>query len=325
MANGIRKKVAADPSMTYIFGPDNWVAARDISLRVLAEVLLILAVYYLVERGYNLLGFTAFYVLAIWHSFWGYAGIGHELFHRTVFSNRSLNGALYYVASFLVWSNPVFFRHSHRFHHLNTFSADDVEVNGFQKLGHRKVIVLLTLDPFLMLRRIGYTVINSVGYKYVQWRLEKIPQAHALAAKMALLFHLSLNSLIYFATQNIFYNVLWILLPFTGQFFNRQLAYLQHSNLREYRDLGPLRNSRSIRLPPLVSFLYAGMNYHAEHHLMPSVPYYHLPALSAYLARFHGHRVEDWGSSQPEYLGLIRPVRGTRSKQTENSPPKLSP
>ncbi len=286
----------ADPAFSKMLRADNWVGFRDLSIRVLVEVFLIFSVYHLFEQGNELLGFSVFYFLAIWHGFWGYAGIGHELSHRTVFSYRRLNDVLYYVASFLVWSNPVFFRDSHHHHHQSTFSDDDVEVTELQKLEWRRGVAFLTLDIAFMLRRIRYTFVNSLGYKNTQGRLEKIPSAHRFAAVMTLLFQLTVNLLIYYLVEDFFYNILWIILPFTGQILNRRLAHAQHSNLKKYRELGPLKHSRSIRLPGIISFLYAGMNYHSEHHLIPSVPYYHLPALSNYLTKFYGHQVEDWRS-----------------------------
>jgi fatty acid desaturase len=41
------------------------------------------------------------------------------------------------------------------------------------------------------------------------------------------------------------------------------------------------KTTRSISLPRWLEFLYANMNYHIEHHLYPSVPYYNLSKVSA--------------------------------------------
>ena len=37
-------------------------------------------------------------------------------------------------------------------------------------------------------------------------------------------------------------------------------------------------------LNPVLSFLYANMNYHIEHHMFPMVPFYALPELHALIA-----------------------------------------
>ncbi|MEM9041787.1 MAG: fatty acid desaturase, partial [Actinomycetota bacterium] len=43
-------------------------------------------------------------------------------------------------------------------------------------------------------------------------------------------------------------------------------------------------NSRTVLMNPVFRFLYLNMNYHVEHHIFPTVPYYRLPALHAEVA-----------------------------------------
>jgi hypothetical protein len=38
-----------------------------------------------------------------------------------------------------------------------------------------------------------------------------------------------------------------------------------------------------MRFNPFIEFLYSNMNFHAEHHMYPGVPYYKLPKLSLQL------------------------------------------
>lgn len=45
----------------------------------------------------------------------------------------------------------------------------------------------------------------------------------------------------------------------------------------------PLRQTRTVTSNPLVRFFLCNLNYHLEHHLFPSVPWYHLPRLHALL------------------------------------------
>ncbi len=40
-------------------------------------------------------------------------------------------------------------------------------------------------------------------------------------------------------------------------------------------------NARSVRMNPVLRFLYWNMNFHVEHHMFPMVPYHALPALHA--------------------------------------------
>ncbi|HEX4916915.1 MAG TPA: fatty acid desaturase, partial [Limnobacter sp.] len=64
---------------------------------------------------------------------------------------------------------------------------------------------------------------------------------------------------------------------------NRVLAKLQHASLA--RNQSDLRQStRSVLLARPLALLYWNMNYHTEHHLHPSVPYFNLPKLRIALA-----------------------------------------
>ncbi len=299
--------IFSDPAVRALLRTKNHIAARDLVVRILVEIILISTTYRAFESGSFIFGFFTFYFLAIWHSFWGYAGIGHELLHGRVFSSKALNILLYYVASFLVWNNPVFFRNSHFHHHNETFSEDDAEAKGVQNWRSSDIFSYLTLDIASMLRRLWYALINSVGYSYLRYRFLRIPRAHQKAAAMNLVFQISTHWIIFLYTNDFFYNFLWLILPFTGQIINKLLAQSQHIGLDEYRDLGPLKHSRSIRLPRLFSFLYAGMNYHAEHHLVPAMPYYSLPEFSRYLIERHSHKTVDWRSFYGnEFFALLR-------------------
>ncbi|MCU1484858.1 MAG: Fatty acid desaturase [Actinomycetia bacterium] len=74
-------------------------------------------------------------------------------------------------------------------------------------------------------------------------------------------------------------------------------------------DPDPLANTRTVVSNPVFRFLYWNNNFHAEHHLAPSVAYHRLPELHRDLAGCHGHLSRS-------YLGfhrdLLRTLRGTR-------------
>lgn len=305
---GVRtKEILSDPQVRAFLRTNNYIAARDLALRVFIEILFVWTVYWAFESGSWIVGFITFYFLSIWHSFWGYAGIGHELLHGRVFSSKSLNMSLYYAASFLVWSNPVFFRNSHFHHHHETFSDSDTEARGVQNWRSLDIFFYLTLDIASMFRRLCYSLVNSFGFSYMNYRFMRLPRAHQIAATMNLVFQILIQWIIYLYANDLFYNALWLILPFTAQLINRLLAKSQHIGLSEYHELGPLSHSRSIRIPRLLSFLYAGMNYHAEHHLVPSMPYYSLPKFSRHLIERHKHKILDWRSFySKEFFVLLR-------------------
>lgn len=288
------KVVLDDPAIKVLLRPNNVIAAQDLFIRLFCQVILIYLFYFSIEDGGYIFSAFIYYTLAVWHSFWGYAGIGHELMHGRVFSSKRINNFLYYFASILVWSNPSFFKISHLHHHAKTFSYDDEEAKGIRKWSLINILFLITVDLPSMVRKIFYTIVNSMGLKYTGGLWLKIPKPHQIAAALILLVQILINVAIYYFTRDIFLNILWILLPFTGQLINRLLSQSQHMGLASLSKLGPLGHSRSIRIPKLLQFLYAGMNYHAEHHLVPSIPYYNLAKASELLVKNYDHQVIDW-------------------------------
>ena len=72
---------------------------------------------------------------------------------------------------------------------------------------------------------------------------------------------------------------LYIGLPtFYGAWLMVFFGAMQHAGLRE-DVLDHRYNSRTVYMNPVLRFLYSNMNYHVEHHIFPTVPYYALPAL----------------------------------------------
>ncbi len=262
--------------------PNDLKAWSDLLLRISGEALLFgLAIFFLDNS--LCITFIFFYCASVWHGFWGYAGIGHELFHGRVFRNLTLNRILYHFASYFTWNNPSFFKKSHGYHHRFTFDSNDGEALSKQDWRPVDLIWYFTCDVPFMCRRLFYVLVNSVGRipKIGKWvKLDWSMQRDAIAI---LGFNLAVQALLLMCFNDWRVNLLWFLLPFTGQIFNRLLAQSQHIGLSSLKSEGPLKHSRSLRLPWLIEFLYAGMNFHAEHHLAPGVPYYRLKELHAIL------------------------------------------
>jgi len=258
---------------------DNLKAFIDLLYRVGGEGLLLASFIYFLETKPILAAFF-FYLCSIWHGFWGYAGIGHELYHARVFSNQLLNKLLFRFASYITWNNPWFFERSHRYHHLKTFESNDAEAYALQNWSSAYIFFYVTIDFPSLCRRMFYVSINSLGFSFAKGSFLRLVRACQLEAVYMLTFNLIIQYIITLVFDYWIINLGWFLLPFTGQFFNRILAQSQHIGLLALKDEGPLKNSRTLTLPKLLEFLYAGMNFHAEHHLMPGIPYYNLPRMN---------------------------------------------
>ena len=73
----------------------------------------------------------------------------------------------------------------------------------------------------------------------------------------------------------------------------------------------PLRNTRTTRAGVLARITVAPLhvNYHLEHHLLPTVPWFRLPALGRLLA---AREVIPPGSRLPSYVAVLRTVTARR-------------
>ncbi|HEX4878543.1 MAG TPA: fatty acid desaturase [Limnobacter sp.] len=222
-------------------------------------------------------------------SFLGYAGLGHELAHHTVFRNRSINALLFRLVSFLTWNNPVYFRASHRVHHQHTLQHGvDFEVNPDPYPLLERWWRYMVVDVEALVRAVTIHWDNARNVVKGPFGARHFPAGSdarkqlVRTARLHLALHLGLASLALALGW-------WMWLPlvtlaaFVCTLPNRVLAKLQHASLP--RNQGDLRqNTRSVLLARPLAFLYWNMNYHTEHHLHPSVPYFNLPKLRTELA-----------------------------------------
>ncbi|WP_455873008.1 hypothetical protein, partial [Rhizobium yanglingense] len=70
--------------------PNDRIAYSHLALRIGIHAGLLFAMVRAWEGAYPALAFAAFYINAVLWQFAGYAGIGHELFHKKVFSRKWL-------------------------------------------------------------------------------------------------------------------------------------------------------------------------------------------------------------------------------------------
>lgn len=257
--------------------PNNLIAAKHFLYRLIIELILLYFILYSIENRNYILYITIFWLTSIWHSFWGYAGLSHELFHNNVFSNKKINKLLLIFSTSLVWNNTLFFEKSHYHHHYKTFDKDDEEALGVQNWSFLSIISYIFIDFKMLFRKFKYLSFNLLGYipndkNHTKTSRKKISYNTARIFLLNLTYHM----IIWHLFSNLLFNISFFLLPFTAQIFNRALAQSQHIGLKKHKDRGPLYHSRTIQLPSFFSFLYAGMNFHCEHHQFPSIPYYNL-------------------------------------------------
>jgi len=234
----------------------------------------------------------AVYLHGTFYNFLGmFTGI-HELTHRTVFKYRAVGEVIYFVLGILTWNNIYKFRESHMAHHqLTCHTGRDLEVVLPENFRPIDWLFMFTITPVSgaggvpgVYSMIAETVKYAFGIMNTEWEQRLFPESAIQKrkkvfnyARLTLLVHVALA--IYFISSG-----LWILLLVVtfGSFIAPWLAILcalaQHIGLKG--DTPDWRICcRTVVMHPVIRFFYWNMNYHVEHHMYPSVPFYNLPRL----------------------------------------------
>lgn len=216
-------------------------------------------------------------------NFFGWSGIGHELLHETVFTNRKINRFFMCLFSIYLWNNWVYHRTSHRIHHQSTMKMGvDYEFDPKQKkLSKWDVFISLLFNYRYFIRALRITVENAVGVARGEFAAIHFQKGTGnylklvRAARLILIVHIVVLLLGAFFNQ-FYFSLIFSLSPFVCNFFSRILALSQHYGLALDND-DPRKTSRSLTMPKWLELFYANMNYHVEHHMYAGIPFYNLP------------------------------------------------
>lgn len=236
-------------------------------------------------------------------AFWGWGGIGHEFFHRTFFKSRRLNKFFFAACGVVTWSNYGFFGITHKRHHLKTLQDGDPEDQSRRFISKREILTLTFFDAEGFVRRILILVKNALGvipsdntlaissheYRRVVQAARRILVCQGLWL-FIVLFVVKIPEVIFLTT----------LAPWFFRLPNVALERLQHLHGQRAHP-STFETTRTILLPRFLSWTYANMNYHVEHHLFPFVPSYHLPAVHRIVKPLHRldfSLVQDFGDLQ---------------------------
>ena len=227
----------------------------------------------------------------------------HELGHGTVFRTRWLNKFFLYLFSLISWWNPFDYAASHTYHHRYTLHPEgdrEVLLPIHPNVGATFLLQMFTFNLMTqpgrtfgkggLLSAIWLTILAAFGKSGSndvpanEW-LEAIHDDQSeqkLASRrwsqIQLSFHISVLVLAILTG-------LWVL-PFiitipsyTANWLSYFLGLTQHCGLRQNTN-DFRKNTRSVRLPKFVEYLYWHMNWHTEHHMYAGVPCYNLRDLA---------------------------------------------
>ncbi|HEU0222868.1 MAG TPA: fatty acid desaturase family protein [Paracoccaceae bacterium] len=206
----------------------------------------------------------------------------HECGHGTAFKTDWMNNAVYQVASFMIFRNPVVWRWSHARHHTDTIIVGrDPEIAVMRPTDVLKVVAelfgLVTAPAQIRLM-----------FLYATGRLDEeaatfVPESEHRKVFLAARIWLAIYAATFaaaIATGSLLPLMLAGLPRFYGAWHHVLCGYTQHAGLAE-NVLDHRLNSRTVYMNPVSRFIYWNMNYHVEHHMFPMVPYHALPRLHA--------------------------------------------
>jgi fatty acid desaturase len=248
----------------------------------------------------------------------GLAILMHECSHQSLFRTRWANEVIgTWLCAAPVWQQLGAYRKHHLAHHAHTSLEGDTDLGLVEPFPCsrgslvRKLLRDVTGLAFLR-RSVGVLLMDAGILSYSastgQMRVVPRPSLPALLRNLArntgpvLLTNAALYALLA-ASGHGFVYLAWVLANATTfSLFVRIRAIAEHAVLPSSDD--PFHNTRSTEANWLARLTVAPhhVNYHLEHHLLPTVPHYHLPRLNA-LLRKQGAYAD--AAHAPGYLAVL--------------------
>ena len=222
--------------------------------------------------------------------------LSHEATHFTLFKTRSLNDGLTdWLCARPVWLDVRRYREHHRRHHAHTGLVDDPDLSLvspfptskgslrrkftrdlFGSTGLRRMLGLLLMDAGVL----KYTVaaeVETLPQDGRHWRNYSIDFSRNFAP--VLITNLLLFGVLLAAGAGWAWWLWFGAYLSTFSLFLRIRSIAEHACLEDSDDM--LKNTRTTQANWLARLTVApfNVNFHVEHHLMASVPFYRLPEL----------------------------------------------
>ncbi|MBV1878493.1 MAG: fatty acid desaturase family protein [Pseudomonadales bacterium] len=274
------RQLLSEQELAQVTCKNNWLALRI----VLFDWLVIILAFVLMANYPNpftlLLG-----VLLIGARQLGLGVIVHEAGHRSLFSSTSANHFVgNWLAGYWVFSNTQSYMQSHIKHHQHAGTKADPDLANFKAY---------PISRSSLKRKFVRDATGQVGWrriKSIARSITKLPQLDLREKKNAhhkqsLYRSIGVN-LCMLAILTLF-SVPWLYLVWVGAFMTshmlvvriRQIA--EHAGVTDHFSTDVRLNTRTLYINWLERLLIAPhhVNYHLEHHLLPSAPIYQLKKL----------------------------------------------
>ena len=222
--------------------------------------------------------------------------LAHECTHATPFASRRLNEAVGHLCGALLLLPFRWFRAFHLAHHRFTNVEGDPEIEGPRPRTRREWAWHVTGLP--VWRGQAATILRLASGRFAApYASPRAVPAMAREARALLgLYALAALSLAWSPLAL----WLWVVPLLLGQPALRLYLLAEHGDCPQVADM--LLNTRTTFTTGLVRWLAWNMPYHAEHHLMPNVPFHRLPDLHGHVRAHLGVTAEGYAAFNRDYL-----------------------
>ena len=221
------------------------------------------------------------YFLGLFLSFLDQTAASHEFQHNNVFKSKRANQIIYKILMFYSLTNWVYNKSSHITHHQHALNEELDDEFSFEKINLFSLFQLLSFNFNIFYRRVRILVMNSLGIFPISKLNIRADDYFKIkiknCARLIIFLHVTLFLIsFYFAIHHMY--LIFILTQFVFNFLKDILVRSQHYKL-EHNTSDIFKNTKSLETNFFIKFLYWNVNYHVEHHLYPSIPFYNLPKL----------------------------------------------
>jgi beta-carotene hydroxylase len=243
--------------------------------------------------------------------------VGHEGFHLSLHRNKYVSAVMGVVVSSLVFLfAQVGVALTHWAHHRYTNQAEDPDLPLFSP--HRSLARRLLLGRVVANRSFLINLLRiASGRRLPVANLGPFRRPHLRAlAWLNLLVTLGFAAgYVCLAVRAPRVALVGVVVPHAlGILLSGLRPYLEHAGTA----VGMFRDARTYS-SPVMTALFAGNNFHLEHHLYPSIPCWRLPAVHRYLAQAGYYRRADVAIERT-FWGAVAHARA-RSRYPDTGPP----
>lgn len=221
----------------------------------------------------------------------------HECTHRTPFASARLNEVVGHLCGALLILPFRWFRPYHLAHHRWTNQPGDPELEGGDKPATWRAWALHVSGLPTWAGQIRTLWRLALGREAAPYLPPSARPAMTREAR-ALLALYGAGALSLLVSPLLLW--LWVVPLLLGQPALRLYLLAEHGDCPRVADM--LLNTRTTFTNRLVRFLAWNMPYHAEHHLMPAVPFHRLPRLHALIRDRLGSTADGYAAFTRDFL-----------------------